>query len=493
MMAGGQYVVQQCAPVQCNEDSFKACTPTYLPVCVFCDHAVSEKDCTDKGKASRCSVENAVCETKHQWQNKNGVKILTFSRRCEKASACQTGWYPSPNFKGFQEPKKHDICHTTCDPPTCQKEAVRRVITMWIRIQITYVMQFSIKYSPAWWRFTSICTPYFHKCLKPIKGYQSCNIVSLRPGSTIVELEVSVSDEVNEQLVKMYAIAMTQAMLSTSQDLLIDGVPARMSLLNVFPTAAADIGAPTNETGGTNANITTWDMSYYCQDNNFNVCMNGGTCTNDQNGVVTCTCPPGYSGPYCNIAPAAGAKANVALFATIGVLLPIAVIILIILLVLLCRQRLRNERETIYKEAVHKYPVETSRTVFPHMSRATAFTPSYRSPLGNFLGAQGINPGPMPGPHYSRTAAMGGDWDPTDTSGLDTLHRNMIRGSQNTGDNIDGRLWRPVNMAQTEPQLYRNPAVQNPNLNPTRMYNAGPSSPFQFPAFNNSRFGWNAQ
>ena len=39
-----------------------------------------------------------------------------------------------------------------------------------------------------------------------------------------------------------------------------------------------------------------------CKDD---TCSNGGTCMDDENGVfengVYCTCPPGYTGPICDI------------------------------------------------------------------------------------------------------------------------------------------------------------------------------------------------
>lgn len=489
----GLYATQSCSPAKCGPDQYKDAPVTYLPTCNYCEYANSEADCQSKGMQSKCSMNDPVCETEHRWGMKNGVKSLNFFRKCQSSNLCKAGWSPSPFPNG--DPRNHEITHTSCDPPSFQPPFVPHMCTMWFRFDMTWQMSFGIKYSIGWWKFTSSVTPFLHSCFSTVvTGFVSISVKSCRQGSVIVEAQMTLNETVTEVMLNKIAVQTAQAFIGKEFEY--EGVKSRMSLLNVFPSAADDIGSPSNINGSTTVNITTWDMSYYCQDNDFNLCQNGGTCSNDQYGHVTCECPPGYTGPYCNIAPGEAAKANVALFATIGVLLPIAAIILIVLLVLLCRQRMKNERETIYNETREKYRVgNPDRSAFPAMTRATAFVPSYRSPLGNFLGAQGINPGAMPGPRYRRGGAMGGDWDPTDPSGLDTLHRNMIGGNKGrSADDIDGRFWRPINTTQAE--LYRNPSVLNQNLQPSRLYQPsasyhGSNNPFQFPAFNNSRFGWN--
>lgn len=37
----------------------------------------------------------------------------------------------------------------------------------------------------------------------------------------------------------------------------------------------------------------------YCT--NHAPCKNGGTCFNTGQGLYTCSCPPGYTGPECNV------------------------------------------------------------------------------------------------------------------------------------------------------------------------------------------------
>lgn len=391
---------------------------------------------------------NAVCETEHEWKVNGRLKSLRFSQRCESASKCLPGWssWPLP----YMDPSKQKAIHTTCIAPECRQPAKPFKATIWIRLDLTYYPEYSERYTPRWWLLATALMRYIHQLMRPVSTFRSCRINDFKPGSVLSSIELEFNVPVSESVIRDIGVALMQGFTDPDRQFDFDGVTSRTSLLNVFNVGTDEIGEVVSINGSAFANITTWDANYFCQDEDQSpVCLNGGTCHNDVFGIVNCSCLSGYTGAYCQYGPPdTTADSSTGLLAGVAILLPITAAILILLLVMLCRQRLKKDEVRIRQEANAKYTMRTRGPLFAPVT--IAYAPSYRTPF------------------RSR-----GEWDPTDAFGLATLHRDNDQRENNQANINDSSFWRPnYDLGNNARPVYRNPTILNQNVRSFGLFDA---------------------